>query len=113
MIICRPINSISAVLGRRTFNGEAAAKQVQQASHGAQVPRWVPVDSARGGAVGRGYGGKAQVGITAVWYEGSTCNMHLLRLSEAVKEGVRSAGLVGLRFNTVGASMTPSAWGVG
>jgi dihydroxyacid dehydratase/phosphogluconate dehydratase len=30
--------------------------------------------------------------------------MHLLKLSEAVKEGVRDAGMVGFRFNTVGVS---------
>lgn len=30
--------------------------------------------------------------------------MHLLRLAEAVKEGVREAGMVGFRFNTVGVS---------
>lgn len=47
---------------------------------------------------------KPQVGISSVWYEGNTCNMHLLKLSEAVKEGVNDAGLVGFRFNTVGVS---------
>ncbi|EFJ36479.1 hypothetical protein SELMODRAFT_79178 [Selaginella moellendorffii] len=47
---------------------------------------------------------KAQVGISSVWYEGNTCNMHLLKLFEAVKEGVREAGMVGFRFNTVGVS---------
>jgi dihydroxy-acid dehydratase len=47
---------------------------------------------------------KAQVGIASVWYEGNTCNMHLNRLAAAVKEGVDDAGLVGLRFNTVGVS---------
>ena len=30
--------------------------------------------------------------------------MHLLRLSEAVKEGVEKAGMVGFRFNTIGVS---------
>lgn len=30
--------------------------------------------------------------------------MHLLKLSEAVKEGVREAGMVGFRFNTIGVS---------
>ncbi len=45
---------------------------------------------------------KAQVGIASVWYEGNTCNMHLNSLSEAVKEGVKAAGLVGMRFNTIG-----------
>lgn len=47
---------------------------------------------------------KAQVGIASVWYEGNTCNMHLLDLAEKVKEGVQKAGLVGLRFNTIGVS---------
>lgn len=47
---------------------------------------------------------KPQVGISSVWYEGNTCNMHLLHLSEAVKEGVQEAGMVGFRFNTVGVS---------
>ncbi|MFN3193542.1 MAG: dihydroxy-acid dehydratase [Aureliella sp.] len=47
---------------------------------------------------------KAQVGIGSVWYEGNSCNMHLNDLSAAVKEGVAKAGLVGMRFNTVGVS---------
>jgi dihydroxy-acid dehydratase len=47
---------------------------------------------------------KAQVGICSMWYEGNTCNMHLDRLAAHVKEGVQAAGLVGLRFNTVGVS---------
>ena len=47
---------------------------------------------------------KAQVGISSVWYEGNTCNMHLLDLAEKVKEGVIAAGLVGMRFNTIGVS---------
>lgn len=47
---------------------------------------------------------KAQVGISSVWYEGNTCNMHLNDLAARVKEGVESAGLVGLRFNTIGVS---------
>src|SRR3972149_1425774 len=47
---------------------------------------------------------KAQVGIASVWYEGNTCNMHLLTLAEKVKEGVRDAGMVGMRFNTIGVS---------
>eukprot|EP00898_Chlorokybus_atmophyticus_P002431 jgi/Chlat1/3189/Chrsp22S03411 len=44
------------------------------------------------------------VGISSVWYEGNPCNMHLLKLAEAVKEGVRAANMVGFRFNTVGVS---------
>jgi len=47
---------------------------------------------------------KAQVGICSMWYEGNTCNMHLDTLAAHVKEGVQAAGLVGLRFNTVGVS---------
>lgn len=47
---------------------------------------------------------KAQVGIASVWYEGNTCNMHLNDLAAQVKEGVTAAGLVGMRFNTIGVS---------
>ena len=47
---------------------------------------------------------KPQVGIASMWYEGNTCNMHLNRLAEKVKKGVTDAGLVGLRFNTIGVS---------
>jgi len=47
---------------------------------------------------------KAQVGICSMWWEGNTCNMHLDRLAAYVKEGVQAAGLVGLRFNTIGVS---------
>jgi len=47
---------------------------------------------------------KPQVGISSVWYEGNSCNMHLLHLAEKVKEGVQAAGLVGYRFNTIGVS---------
>lgn len=47
---------------------------------------------------------KAQVGIASVWYEGNSCNMHLMDLAAKVKEGVQAAGLIGLRFNTIGVS---------
>jgi dihydroxy-acid dehydratase len=47
---------------------------------------------------------KPQVGIASVWFEGNPCNMHLLRLAEKVKEGLAAAGLVGMRFNTIGVS---------
>jgi dihydroxy-acid dehydratase len=47
---------------------------------------------------------KAQVGIASMWWEGNTCNMHLDKLAAYVKEGVEAAGLVGLRFNTIGVS---------
>jgi dihydroxy-acid dehydratase len=47
---------------------------------------------------------RAQVGIASVWYEGNSCNIHLLDLASKVKEGVGDAGLIGMRFNTVGVS---------
>src|SRR6188474_3466664 len=47
---------------------------------------------------------KAQVGIASVWYEGNPCNMHLNDLAAHVKRGTQEAGLVGMRFNTIGVS---------
>ena len=47
---------------------------------------------------------KPQVGIASMWFEGNPCNMHLLDLAAKVKEGVTAAGLVGMRFNTIGVS---------
>ncbi len=47
---------------------------------------------------------KAQVGIASMWYEGNSCNMHLNDLAAKVKEGMTAAGLVGMRFNTIGVS---------
>ncbi|WP_442507601.1 dihydroxy-acid dehydratase [Novipirellula sp. SH528] len=47
---------------------------------------------------------KPQIGIGSVWYEGNSCNMHLLDLAAEVKKGVVDAGMVGMRFNTIGVS---------
>jgi len=47
---------------------------------------------------------KAQVGIASVWYDGNTCNMHLMDLATKVREGVKAAGMIGMRFNTIGVS---------
>ena len=47
---------------------------------------------------------KAQVGIASMWWEGNPCNMHLNDLSERIGEGVTEAGLVSMRFNTIGVS---------
>lgn len=47
---------------------------------------------------------KAQIGISSIWYEGNTCNMHLLELAEKVKQGVKAADMIGMRFNTIGVS---------
>lgn len=51
---------------------------------------------------------KPQVGVCSVWYEGNPCNMHLLELSEYVKQGVQSSDCVGFRFNTIGVSVSVS-----
>jgi dihydroxy-acid dehydratase len=47
---------------------------------------------------------KAQVGIASMWWEGNPCNMHLLELANDVAKGVRDAGLLAMRFNTIGVS---------
>jgi dihydroxy-acid dehydratase len=47
---------------------------------------------------------RPQIGIASMWFEGNPCNMHLLALAAKVKEGVTAAGLVGMRFNTIGVS---------
>ncbi|MFV2067609.1 MAG: dihydroxy-acid dehydratase, partial [Pirellulales bacterium] len=47
---------------------------------------------------------KPQVGIASMWYDGNPCNMHLNDLAARVREGVQTAGLVGMRFNTIGVS---------
>ena len=47
---------------------------------------------------------KAQVGISSMWFDGNSCNMHLGKLAEKVKEGVEKAGLLGMRFFTIGVS---------
>ncbi|MDG2388618.1 MAG: dihydroxy-acid dehydratase [Planctomycetaceae bacterium] len=47
---------------------------------------------------------KPQIGIASMWYEGNSCNMHLNDLAAKVNEGVEKAGMVGMRFNTIGVS---------
>ncbi|KAM4064515.1 dehydratase family protein [Hirsutella rhossiliensis] len=47
---------------------------------------------------------KAQIGISSVWYEGNPCNMHLMDLSQIVRDSVAQAGFVPYRFNTIGVS---------
>ncbi|PWY75159.1 dihydroxy-acid dehydratase [Aspergillus heteromorphus CBS 117.55] len=47
---------------------------------------------------------KPQVGISSVWFEGNPCNMHLMDLSALVRDSVSKAGLVPMRFNSIGAS---------
>ena len=47
---------------------------------------------------------KAQVGIASMWWEGNPCNMHLNDLAGQIATGVREAGLIAMRFNTIGVS---------
>lgn len=47
---------------------------------------------------------KAQVGIVSTGYDGNTCNMHLNKLAQEVKEAVWKNELVGLTFHTIGVS---------
>ncbi len=47
---------------------------------------------------------KPQIGIASIWWEGNTCNMHLNDLATESKKGVDEAGLLGMRFNTIGVS---------
>jgi dihydroxy-acid dehydratase len=47
---------------------------------------------------------KPQVGIASMWFDGNPCNMHLLDLATEVKQGVAAAGMLGMRFNTIGVS---------
>lgn len=47
---------------------------------------------------------KPQVGISSVWFEGNPCNKHLLDLSGVVRESVARAGLLPMRFNSIGVS---------
>ena len=47
---------------------------------------------------------KPLVGIANTWTEVTPCNMHLRRLAERVKEGVREAGGTPVEFNTIAVS---------
>ena len=44
------------------------------------------------------------VGIANTWTEVTPCNVHLRKLAEAVKEGVRAAGGTPIEFNTIAVS---------
>lgn len=46
-----------------------------------------------------------QVGIASMWWEGNSCNFHLNRLAEYIKQSVNAEKkMVGLIFNTIGVS---------
>lgn len=47
---------------------------------------------------------KPQVGIVSAGWDGNPCNMHLNAMADDVKKSVVDAGLVGLRFYTIGVS---------
>ena len=47
---------------------------------------------------------KPQVGIASVWYEGNPCNMQLMDVAKVAKDFIEDAGMVGLRFNSIGVS---------
>ncbi|MGD9763256.1 MAG: dihydroxy-acid dehydratase [Candidatus Binatia bacterium] len=47
---------------------------------------------------------KPLVGVANTWIEVMPCNLHLRRLSERVKQGVRAAGGTPIEFNTVAVS---------
>jgi dihydroxy-acid dehydratase len=47
---------------------------------------------------------KAQIGVASMWYEGNSCNMHLNDLAARVRDGIIDAGMVSMRFNTIGVS---------
>ena len=44
------------------------------------------------------------IGVAHCWIEITPCNWNHKKMAEKVKEGVRAAGLVGMRFNTIGVS---------
>jgi len=47
---------------------------------------------------------KPIIGVANTWTEIGPCNLHLRRLSERIKEGIRSAGGTPLEFNTIAIS---------
>ncbi|GIS61992.1 MAG: hypothetical protein CM1200mP2_42170 [Planctomycetaceae bacterium] len=53
---------------------------------------------------------KPQVGIASVWYEGNTCNMHLLELAEGVSRPVSASRTWWGCDSIPSASATGSRW---
>ena len=47
---------------------------------------------------------KAQVGVVSTGFEGNPCNMHLNGLAKLAKDNINENNLIGLIFNTIGAS---------
>jgi dihydroxy-acid dehydratase len=92
--------------GHLTLTGETMAEKMNKFSSRITEPKSQGASQAMLYGIGMSDADmkKAQVGISSVWYEGNTCNMHLNDLAARVKAGVEEAGLVGLRFNTIGVS---------
>ena len=44
------------------------------------------------------------IGVASTWTETMPCNLHLRRLAERVKEGIRAAGATPMEFNTIAIS---------
>src|SRR5205809_2317444 len=47
---------------------------------------------------------KPLIGVANTWIEIGPCNLHLRKLAEHVKEGIRQAGATPMEFNTVSIS---------
>jgi dihydroxy-acid dehydratase len=47
---------------------------------------------------------KPQIGIASTGYDGNTCNMHLNKLANEIKQKINEKNQVGLVFNTIGVS---------
>lgn len=47
---------------------------------------------------------KPIIGVASTWIETMPCNIHLRRLAERVKEGIRAAGATPMEFNTIAIS---------
>jgi dihydroxy-acid dehydratase len=86
--------SVSATGQLNKFSGRITQPASQGASQAMLIATGLSLDDLK----------KPQIGIGSVWYEGNPCNMHLADLGNHVKTGVQQAGLVGMRFNTVGVS---------
>ena len=97
------VGTYEAVLSDADHAGKAnkySAVITQRKTQGAGQAQLYATD------VGKVPGGmsKAQVGISSVWYEGNPCNMHLNDVAGIAKGFIEEAGMVGLRFNSIGVS---------
>lgn len=47
---------------------------------------------------------KPQIGVSSIWFTGNPCNMHLLQLSNVIRDGLKEANMLPMQFNTIGVS---------